>query len=237
MFNKVRENIYIQKFLELWNIPRYRSLLILALYVIFFTVIIASVRTKNDFSDYNPPIKNVMEEYRNLDNYEYIATITNEDTKTLVGKVYKEKQIIFFDNNNYYFDGTMYKKNDSYIKNEDKLLEFDVWKMNPLFISDLVEMGTLDSKTEYSDETISKTYKIDVKEFIKLYFNDDIDSSDVYISVTIYEDQTRVTKVELDLSSVYHMQQYANVYDYKVTLEYTSVNVVAPIIVDLESSD
>lgn len=237
MFNKVRENVYIRKFLELWNIPRYRSLLILGLYAIFFMIIIASIKTKNDFSDYSTTQKDAMEEYRIMDNYEYIATITNEDTKILIGKVYKEKQIILFDNDNYYFDGVMYKKDDSYIKIEDKLLEFDVWKMTPLFISNLVEKGSLDYKTEYSDETISKTYKIDIKEFIKLYFSDDTDSSNTYISVTIYENQTRVTKVELDLSSIYHMKQYANAYDYKITLEYDSINALAPIVVDLESSD
>lgn len=237
MFDKIKENDYVKKFLDLWMVPRYRALIILGLYIIFFAVVISSFKT--DSYVYRP-IKNkenALEKYEKMDNYQYSATIENEISKKMSGRVYKDKQLIMLDNNNYYYDGNkLYKKEDSYIEFNENLLEFDIWRFTPKLICELIQNGKLESKTEYADGIKSKTYLVSLVDFIKLYFGDDTTGKES-VYVTLYEHDNMITKVELDLTSIYHMQQFSNLYDYKVILEYSLIDGISPIEVNVESSD
>lgn len=237
MFKKIKENGYVQKFLEFWNIPRYRALIILGLYIIFFVFVIAYIRTLNSNKPINNVKLNALETYSKMDNYQYIATIKNENVRTFQGRVNDYKQIINFEENSYYYNGnTLYKKEDGYKKFNNQLLEFDIWRFTPLFINDLIKKGKLDSKTEFADGSKSKKYLVGVPAFIREYFNDDTESND-NISVTTFESNNKIFKVELDLSSVYHQGQYSNSYDYIVILEYSLIDQIAPIMINVESSD
>jgi len=237
MFKKIKENDYIQKFIELWNIPRYRSLLILLIYIIFFFFVISFIRTENNSISPKQNQVSPIEKYKDMNNYGYRATIKNETNKTIIGRVNQEKQLIMFDNNDYYFNGSkLYKKEDIYIETKEQLLEFDIWTLTPSLIYNLINEGSLASKTEYSDGSISQNYVVTVGDFVKYFYGDDlIDNNN--ISITLYENSENIKKVELDLTNVYRMQQFSNSYDYKVTLEYELINEIGPIIVNVESSD
>lgn len=240
MFKSVKENEYVKKFLELWNIPRYRSLIILCIYIIFFVLVIASVRSQNSgtLNSANTSKVDIMEEYKEMNNYQYRVTVKNEVEQTLIGRVYENKQLIIFNENNYYYNNVyLYKAEENiYKQTTENLLEFEVWRFSPLFINDLIENGKFESKTEYSDGIVAHTYLVDVADFIKLYFGADTESSD-NISVTIYKNKERVTKVELDLTSIYRQNQFNNSYDYKIIIEYELINQMGPIAVNIESSD
>lgn len=234
MFNKIKNNVYIQKILEIWGNPRYRSLIILGLYAIFFTFVIMYIRSLNDNSLKSPKVIDIMEEYKNMDNYQYRATIKNTDTKVLIGKVDGSNQILNYNNKDYYIvNDKIYTKEDKYIELDEKFLEFDIWKIDPELVNKLLEKGEINSKTEFTDGISAKNYLVKISDFIKLYFGEEIDD-DRTINVTIYESSTQVTKVELDVTNVYNMGQYANTNDYKITLEYEFIDDINPIVIEIE---
>lgn len=236
MFKRIKENPYIQKFLELWQVPRYRSLIILGLYIIFFVIVISSIKMQNsnNIKNISIPAVDIMTNYKNMDNYQYNVTIKNDDTVTLSGKVYKNNQTLLCNDNNYYItNNKIYIKQEKYIEQTEKLFEFDIWKFNPVFISNLIEKGIMESKTEFSDGIIAKSYLVPSRDFIKEYFGDETTSDDK-IKITVYQNDKRVTKIELDISTVYHIQQYSNQYDYLVTIEYEFIDEIDPIIINLE---
>ena len=154
--------------------------------------------------------------------------------KTLIGKVDKQNQILTYNNSDYYIvNDKIYTKEDKYIELEDKLLDFDIWKFNPKFISELLEKGEVNSKTEFTDGTNAKSYLVKVSDFIKLYFGDETED-DRFVNVTVYQSSTQITKVELDITNIYNMGQYANSSNYIITLEYEFVCQISPIVIEIE---
>ena len=71
MFNRIKENGYVQKFLEIWSNPRYRSLIILGLYAIFFIFVIVYIRSLNNNSMKVEKVDTV-QEYKSMDNYQLL---------------------------------------------------------------------------------------------------------------------------------------------------------------------
>ena len=240
MFKSIKENEYVKKIIELWNVPRYRSLIILGIYIVFFTFVIASIKAQKSsiINSSNINKVDIMEEYETMNNYQHTITIKNQIEDILIGRVYDNKQVITFNDNNYYYNNVyLYKQEKNvYKQTNDKLLAFEVWRFTPSFVSKLIQRGKLESKTEYTDGIIANTYLVNVADFIKLHFGDDIETRD-NISLTVYKNNERVTKVKLDLTSVYHQNQFANSYDYEVIIEYRLINQISPITVNIESSD
>ena len=243
MFKGIKENEYVKKILEFWNIPRYRSLIKLGIYIIFFTLVIVSIKNQDDIivnsNDTNKG--GIMETYKKMDNYQYRATIQSDVSRTLVGRVYENRQLIIFNDNNYYYNNVnLYKReegtHDVYLETQEKLLEFEVWRFNPIFINALIERGQFESKTEYADGIIASTYLVDLADFVELYFGDKDDFEEDII-ITMYQDNEMVTKVELDLTPIYQQGQFVNSSYYKVTIEYEQINQIIPITVNIESSD
>lgn len=238
MFKSIKENVYVQKFLELWEVPRYRALIKLGLYIIFFIFVITLIRTQDNNISKNPVTKiNIMENFKNMNNYQYKAIINNEGEETFVSRVNSGKELIIYNSDTYYFDGIkIYKKIDSYQEFKDIIFDFDIWRFNPLFITNLIDNGEFNAKTEYQDDTISNEYLVKVKDFVKLYDGLDIDDERTF-SLVVYHTKKQVTKVTLDLTNIYNMKENANAFDYKVSLEYDLINEIAPITVNIESSD
>jgi len=238
MFKRIKENEYVNKFLEFWNIPRYRSLIILFIYIIFFAFLISSINT-DSVNDYEESDKiDIMEEYRNMNNYHCLMIVKNEKEENLTIDTNENNQLIIFNDDEYYYNNiNLYKKDgDVFKKANDTLLEFNVWNFTPMFISNLIEKGTLNSKTEYTDGTFANTYLVKVEDFIKSYYKDETDDTRTF-ELTVYQNEKQVNKVTLDLTKIYSMNQNANNYDYVVTLEYSLIGEISPIIVKRESSD
>lgn len=238
MFKSIKENVYVQKFLELWDVPRYRALIKLGLYIIFFIFVITLIKTQDNNISKNPVTKiNVMENFKNMNNYQYKVIINNEVEETFISRVNNGKELILYNSDTYYFDGIkMYKKIDSYQEFKDIIFDFDIWRFNPLFITNLIDKGEFNAKTEYQDDTISNEYLVKVKDFVKLYDNLDIEDERTF-SLVVYQTKKQVNKVTLDLTNIYNMKENANAFDYKVNLEYDLINEIAPITVNIESSD
>ena len=239
MFNKLKKNEYVEKFLQLWAIPRWRSLIILCMYFLFFVLVISSINTQD--SSYDKPSttnkNSIVESYKNMDNYYFTITIKNDNIKTLTGMMYDNKMVFELDEIKYsYEDGQLYKKDmEIYKKTDDFELDFEVYKFVPSFIYKLIENGKIEAKTEYKDGTVSNTYLVNVSEFMKLYFGTLKQTNDDII-VTMYQNKDMIFKVDLDLTNVYYQEQDST-NDYKITIEYESVGEIYPMSVNLESSD
>ena len=238
MFKNIKENEYVKKIIELWHIPRYRSLLVLGIYIVFFMIVIALIDISKPVNLNDKPKVNVLDVYSSMESYKYKAIIENEKTETLTGKVYVSDQIINFNEENYYYNNIYLYKQDGevYKKVSEKVLDFEIWRMTPPIIRALVKKGKFDSKTEYSDGIIANTYLVSVSDFVKLYYVEDTENYES-IKITLYENKNNILKVYLDLTNVYKHSQDANNYDYEVTIEYELIDVMNPIDVEIESSD
>ena len=143
-----------------------------------------------------------------------------------------------FGKNNYYYNNVhIYKREeDIYKKTEEQLLDFEVWRITPKFIDSLIEKGTFESKTQYADGEVANTYLVNISDFIKLYFGDEIETTEV-MSVNLRQNDERVLSAELDLTAIYHQQDVSNQHDYIVKIEYDMIDAIKPIIVNVEGSD
>lgn len=237
MFKSIKENEYIKKIIELWNNPRYRSLLVLGLYIIFFFLVIASVNNSKSVV----PTTNktdIRSTYAQMSNYRYQATIKNNTEQKIIGKVVDNKQLIMFDETNYYYNNVyLYKQEEkSYKQTDEKLLDFEIWRMTPKFINSLIEKGKFESKTEYADGEVANTYLVNLSDFIELYFGDEVQTDEV-ISITLRQNNERILNAELDLTTLYHQHQFSNQHDYIVKIEYDMIDAINPIVVNVESSE
>lgn len=238
MFKRIKENIYISKFIELWNVPRYRSLLMLGIYIIFFAIVIAAVDTNTQTNVDKISKVDILDEYSSMESYKYKAVIENEKIETLIGRVSGNKQMITFNEENYYYNNIyLYKQdNDLYKQLSEQIIDFEIWRMTPSFINSLIKRGKFDSKTEYSDGIIANTYLVSASDFVKLYYVEDTENYES-IKITLYENKNNIVKAYLDLTNIYKHNQYSNNYDYEVTIEYELVENMSPINVEIESSD
>lgn len=157
----------------IWKSDRYRSLAILGIYFIFFTIIIviAKTSTPNKQIYINP-----MDNFKNKDEYSFEIKIDND----VINGEYSYSYIKFNYNN------ILYEySNDILIPDNFKYAEILKY-INTKNIYDLVSDKDIYSKTEYNDGDISSTYKVD-DTYITLYENNEIYKIEVKINNNIYE--------------------------------------------------
>jgi hypothetical protein len=211
----------IKKAKELYANRRYRALFILGLYAIFFMIVIAIFNTSS--SAYVPieeekPKDVVLDKFGKLNNYEYsykIERVIGSDViyYNVDGKRYQNKEmfVINDDINDYYTENsTIYIIRDN-LKEKvlEKPLTVDLLLLRPQNIVNLVLLSQLESKTDiYTDESVRKSYLLPVKDFIKLYFNEEVEENEKFISINTYEKDNEIIKVEIDLSSADQFDQY-----------------------------
>ncbi|MDD3340924.1 MAG: hypothetical protein PHN72_01815 [Bacilli bacterium] len=206
MKKEKKKNVYIEKLKELWAIPRYKSLMKLGLYLLFFTCIFLFI----DFKDKDELYQNKLPKKATLDtlvNYEYQTNITyllttDEPIKTVHvrGKRYNNKQSItveetgdvyYVENSHYYLAPTMV---------ESTPLFFDFEKITPKQLSGYIEKATLNATTQYADKKIVKTYLLPISTFASLYKEETVPiEGNVGISTTTLDGN--ITEIVLDLST------------------------------------
>ena len=196
MFNKnKKENIE--------NDSQKKTIISLALWSIFFVIIILIVRgigSQNTSS-------NVSDNYVNdkLNNYEY--TYSN-DKIVVFGKMYNGKQVFMVFNNKYYYDGKyVYEVKDNTLT---LVPDFDlnILKITPDMINNLT-LKLSPNKREGADE-----YYIPLSNFINLFDGDvpvDVSGAGGYnIIVSKYYNGDKLYMIKVDLSNYY---KYKNIED------------------------
>lgn len=210
--------VYIRKFRKLWKDKRYRSLIILILYFLFFLTIflfLGSVKNDKTYITNNEYI------FSKYDIYEFNTEININDTKLdIIGKRYKDKyefeyngELIKLDYNNLILD-------NSFDKNIINALSYD-----PILISNIIDNSELVSeKNIISEKILIKEYSINLEKYLKILdinlINYDINDN---IIITTSEKDKQIIQTSLDLTNLY--KYFEESYQkYQITINYNNLN-------------
>lgn len=200
------------KIKQLYDNRKYRALVILGFYVIFFLVIIVMINlSKTAVNNSNYEEFTTTEKFKIMNNYEYTYKIEknlNEEIiyYNIVGKRNINKEIFTVENdiNTYYIeDGKIYIFQNSNKEEIDNPLSINLLALRPNNLSDFLKNSTLKSTTnDYQNNTIKNTYLLPIKDFMKLYFNDETFDEENFISIITTEENNQIIKVEMDFTNI-----------------------------------
>ena len=214
-----------QKIKKAWKEPKTHALMSLGLYAIFFTSIFLVVKIRGLILDakYDKPNieyekVEVIDEYKELDNYEYKYTITkNNDTYVLNGTVYKNKEKLKEEGNNkiYYLNDESEIYPQEYIDLENKL-GINLTYLNPEYIYNYIKISKLIDSTEYKDSTKKEIYEISIKD-LKELFKINVEKSNALGTLTVLSDRNNINSIEISFINNEYFKTY------KVLIEYSNV--------------
>ena len=207
---------------ELWAIKSIRAIMILLGYFIFFTIVISIIRTgyQENLVKQNKPALSAIDML--AEKKDYVSNITIEENKYQ----YKNEQ-----------DNEYLIINDVYYKvNLDKLTPIDYntkeeieknvpafpiafWKFTPKVIKDLVKIGTLEYKTEFTNKDVKKGYVIAVKDVLLTIDNIDNEDDNGDIKIELLERDNEIVEVSLDITNYYEVMTGTN-FEFKFKIEY-----------------
>jgi len=153
---------------NIWSVPRYKALIELGLFFIFFLsiFIISKVPSNNEPVVYKSPL----EVFRDKNNYQFQIKINDE---IIEGNFLNDKINLNYNNINYTCENQIVEPtNFPYI---DYLIYIDT-----NYIYNLIANEEIYSKTEFNDGTISKVYKLD------------------NLEITTYELNSQIKKIEIN---------------------------------------
>jgi len=200
----------INKIKELWKIPRYKALLKLVFFGIFFLfiylfiLIVSLVNGKTEIIT-----KTTLENYNEMTSYEYtynINYILNNETlqKKITGTKYNNENIFKILSNKYYIENNfIYDYNTKEVINN--LNEYDLLNLETNKISELINSSTDKNVTKYNDGKIKTEYK-----------NENI------ILIT-YEENNYIYKIDLDLTTLLNDTNKKITY-YNIEINYDNIN-------------
>lgn len=201
-----------EKLKELWAIPRYKAIIKLILFIIFFALIYLIMFIATFFGekiDTTEEVKKTaLENYVSMNSYEYtyeINYILNKQniTKKIIGTKYNDKNDFKILNDKYYIkDNMIYNSSDEVVNN---INEYDLLELDPIKI--VTKLGeTTDKKvTKYNDGKIKTEY-----------------NSNLYNIIT-YEDDNYISEIELDLTNIVKEKNNKITY-YSIKIIYTNIN-------------
>ncbi len=222
LIEKIKSNNVISKIIEIWKNRRYRGLIILGFWFVFFFFVIMLLRVsvKNQ-ENFEASIKTIPEILENIKNYEFSYEITNDDINYNINGLYIDNETLFIYNENTYFiKDKIYIVNNEQLQEVENPIEIDISKLNIENIYNLIK--DKEKLYETKESGIKSTvYKISINEFSKL-FGLDIESED-FIEITIETKDNSYESIYMDLT------QYMNYYElkyrkYNIKLELNSIN-------------
>ena len=232
-------NNFIEKFKELWSIPRYKALIKLALWIVFFVFVSLYINSfeyvKKDNSNNDNNDKNIkaIEKYKEMNNYNFILSYKGKEDIVLTGKSYLNRVAIMTDTKTYYLeDNKIYSIKDGFIDQDidQTFIPLTNFYLRTSDIYNLISLGKLDEEIKkIQDNTLINKYIVTNKAILKHYqdveLQDDDDSS---IIITTYEHDGQINKIIIDFTS---FKRYAEFYDdeeYVVMIEYSEINNILP---------
>ncbi len=228
--NDEKKISYWAKFKEIWQNKRYRSLIILGLYIIIYIFLIIVLGSSNETTTLPPETqeepKTALENYQDMTNYEFVLEITeqkdsNEIKHSYNGKTDGEVTII---NDTYYLkDNIIYEIVGEQIRIlEATLVEINLFKLKPANLYELINLGELNYETKFADESMEKSYLVPLKDVIKNFKGEDIADPKTTIEIKYKEENNNITSIELDLSN-YQKHYYENTDIYNVKITYNNI--------------
>lgn len=205
---------------EAWKVPRYKGLMKLALWFIFFAILFLIVKYgghKVDNSVYNGN-SNTLEineesNIKELNSYSYNCQINDGVNIVDISGTYYNGTDEFDYNNTHY----TLKDNKYYADNQETTFNISMNEFQYNNIIALVKDKEVESKTEYKDGSLEKAYIIDALTYNSFYQKEYQTLGNV--SIKIKEMNNLIVSVDMDFSS------YLNEYDsYRVMINYSNYN-------------
>ena len=207
---------FFSKFKELWSDRRYRSIIKLSLYFIFFAIIFLflGLSTKNEYS-YDEVVN-----FEDYVSYEFVTNINiNDNIYNLNGERYYEKYKFLY--NDEIFNLTYEDIQESYL---DKNI-INSFNFTPDLIDNIINKSELVSEKKIiSSNQIISEYSISLSKYLDILdFNlSNYDNPD-FISIIVTESDNLVTKIELNLTNFYKNME-EDYFKYEISISYNNIN-------------
>lgn len=216
-------------FKEIWQNKRYRSLIILGLYGIFFIFVFMFLN--NNQSEPLPEMvkeepKTTLENYRDLNNYQFILEINEIKDKEEADYSYNGKtndEITLINDKFFLKTNVIYEIVNNQIKPlEASLVDINLFKLKPANLYELINLGELNYETKFADESIEKSYLVPLRDVIKNFKGEDIADQKATVEIKYKEKDNNIISVELDLSS-YQKHFYEMIDKYFIKISYSNI--------------
>lgn len=229
------------KIKELYNNRKYRALIILGGYAIFFLVVIMMINlSKTEVSGTDFKELTTIEKFKEINNYEYTykveKTLNDEIVYcNIMGRRNINKEIFNIENdtNTYYIEnGETYIVQDNNKEKMNDSICINLLVLQPSNISNFLQSSTLQTTTtNHQNNTILNTYSLPLKDFIKLYFYEEIDDEENFVSIITTEENNNIIKIEMDFTNIGIYEEYTIDFD-KLEFNYQNIGKVEEIIIN-----
>lgn len=200
---------YFQKGKELWSNRRYRALLIMGIYLLFFILLFNLISFGGNTESKQETVSPSKEiSLVNMDRYDFYMNIVylgaaDEPIKSfnIDGTRFKNKQHFTIRET----EQTFYKEVNNYFTVTDQILPVETPLLvnfdgvEPSMIDTYLKKSTFISKTEYANKTVKEMYSMPIHDFALLYMGDIVVIPGNVILST-YKSKNQTERIELDLS-------------------------------------
>ena len=216
----------INKFLELWHDPKYKSLIKIGLYLLFILILILIVRVKK--ATYKPNRinnqqntninKTIVDKIDSMKNYEYeIVLNINNNTDTLKGIKYND--INEFEN---------IKTSEKYEIKDNIIYKKGTNEKQDLFYINFNNLSLANIKTYLTDENKKSEISYNNNEIKKEYNIVDFNIinekyANKFVKLNTYENENYIYKIELNIIDLMK-EKDKNIINYNITINYNNIN-------------
>lgn len=207
---------------ELWAIKSIRAIMILIGYFIFFTIVISIIRTgyQENLVKQNKPVLSAIDML--AEKKDYVSNITIGENKYQFKNEQDNEYLII---NDVYYKVNLDKLTPIDYKTKEEIeknvpaFPIAFWKFTPKVIKDLVKIGTLEYKTEFTNKDVKKGYVIAVKDVLLTIDNIDNEDDNGDIKIELLERDNEIVEVSLDITNYYEVMTGTN-FEFKFKIEY-----------------
>ena len=207
---------------ELWAIKSIRAIMILIGYFIFFTIVISIIRTgyQENLVKHNKPVLSAIDML--AEKKDYVSNITIGENKYQFKNEQDNEYLII---NDVYYKVDLDKLTPIDYKTKEEIeknvpaFPIAFWKFTPKVIKDLVKIGTLEYKTEFTNKDVKKGYVIAVKDVLLTIDNIDNEDDNGDIKIELLERDNEIVEVSLDITNYYEVMTGTN-FEFKFKIQY-----------------
>lgn len=203
---------------ELWQNPKTHAIIVLGLWLVFIAILILFLKISSilgtDTND-NKQVNtlNPLESFNEMTSYEFNYTASD---LSLNGLFYKDKYLLYLNNQKYYKNNDLYKIGETI----EKAVEPEILKLDNKMIYSLIKDVTPINNTDYD------SYLIPLVTFISTYENqtvNDYNLSTYNVVINTYKNNDVVNKITIDLTN-YYKYKGINTDSYILTINYYNIN-------------
>lgn len=184
---------------EIWKNPRYRSLITLGIYIVFFILIITILGVRDDSSSDNSDViySDSLKNLYNMTDYEYEYRIKYQNSTGVTYNIIEgkkendEDKFILNDSINYTIVNDNLYVEDGNVNN----LEIDIIKLQPKYLYDYLQDSNYNIISS-GNETI-KEYAVNNINLL----NTQVDNIGE-INIKTYEEKNKINKIEIDITNL-----------------------------------